>query len=97
MRHAALLLGPILALVMPAQGTEAKGYGVYSSAGWNPAFVLVMPPSRLPPPWANPAPLGTEPNPMPIYGPATAFETGRAVLYNAPPSPGDLYRVVPHR
>ena len=97
MRLSAALLALSATLSLPlAGGANAEGYGIYSSAGWNPAFVTVLPPSHLPPPWLNPAPIGTEPNPMPVPGRVTAFQVGRTVLYNAPPSSRDVYRIVPH-
>ena len=98
MRQLSLVSGFAAALAgLFAGSAHATGYGTYSGAGFNPAFIVVLPPSDLPPPWRNPAPLGTRPNPVPVYGPATAVQVGRTILYNAPPSPDDLYRILPHR
>jgi hypothetical protein len=89
-----------LALGLAPAAAQAAGYGVYSGAGYNPSFVLVMlQPEPFAPTvdWRNPAPLGTAANPVPVYGVSTVFQVGRTLIYNKPPSPDDRYRIVPHR
>ena len=89
----------VLALAAcPASAAQAGGYGVYSGAGVNPFFEVWTPPAQaFPKPWMDPAPLGTAPNPVLVPGHATMFKVGRRVVYNAPASPRELYRIVPHR
>jgi hypothetical protein len=95
---AAALASAILACAAPAQ---AGGYGVYSGAGWNPAYILPALPPRfgrplpLPPRLAASATFGTAANPAPLTAPALLFEIGGGVRYNKPAPLSGTYRVIP--